>query len=206
MAVMVHAEFRAAGRGSGHASWFSVDSGVVPWLAQVPALPVGAAYGPLELRHALMKFLTVYAHEANPMAQGHTTFTPAEARGAELFRDRCEGCHQARLVTDDAATRVAFERWPMLVLGGDGPITWASDAYAKTGVLPYVHAEGARVPSLRRIYRKWPYFTNGTAEDLAGVLRTARWDGEVFSHAGGSGGTGFEAREVRDLEAFLRLL
>jgi hypothetical protein len=37
-------------------------------------------------------------------------------------------------------------------------------------VMPYLHASGTRVPALRRLYKKWPYFTNGSAKSLADVL------------------------------------
>ena len=47
----------------------------------------------------------------------------------------------------------------------EGALTWATDRRWKTGIVPYVHADGARVPALRRLYRKYPYFTNGTAAD-----------------------------------------
>ena len=35
---------------------------------------------------------------------------------------------------------------------------------------PYVHTDGARVPALRRLYKKWPYFTSGRAKSLAELL------------------------------------
>ena len=70
-------------------------------------------------------------------------------------------CHAARLSTDDPSTEVPFARWEALVLAG-GPIVWARPGYEKTGVEPYVHEQGARPSSLRRLYRKRPLFTNGS--------------------------------------------
>jgi hypothetical protein len=45
-----------------------------------------------------------------------------------------------------------------------------------------VHPDGPRVPSLRRLYRKRPYFTNGSAPDLATLLERARFDDRRFFH------------------------
>ncbi|HYV57356.1 MAG TPA: hypothetical protein VE911_07420, partial [Candidatus Nitrosopolaris sp.] len=56
--------------------------------------------------------------------------------------------------------------------------------YEKTGIEPYVHEAGTRVPSLRRLYKKRPYFTNGSAPDLEDVLRRARFSGGQFLHGG----------------------
>ena len=87
------------------------------------------------------------------------------------------------------------------------PIVWASDRYEKTGVEPYVHERGARVPSLRRLGRKRPYFTNGTAKTLGEVLDRARFDGTNFWHEEGpAASTPLDASEQDALLAFLRLL
>jgi hypothetical protein len=59
---------------------------------------------------------------------------------------------------------------------------WAKDEYAQTGVLPYVHEKGARVPSLRRLYKKHPYFTNGSAGSIDDVLLRARFPPNGFQH------------------------
>ncbi len=63
-------------------------------------------------------------------------------------------------------------------------IVWATERYEKTGVEPYVHERGVGVPSLRRLARKRPYFTNGTG-DPVDVLERARFDGDGFWHASG---------------------
>ena len=92
------------------------------------------------------------------------------------------------------------------MLDSGGPLVWGSDAYEKTGIVPYVHERGARVPSLRRVYKKKPYFTNGSAPDLTDVLRRARFDdGGGFSHEGGAG-TSLDEATVRALAAFIDLL
>src|SRR6185295_13880689 len=115
-------------------------------------------------------FLLDFTHRENPAALDHPRFTELERAGAQTFRDRCAACHAARLVADDPASVVPFERWESLVLSPSGPIVWSNAAYAKTGVVPYVHDLGARPPTLRRLYKKWPYFTNGSARSLADLL------------------------------------
>jgi hypothetical protein len=45
-----------------------------------------------------------------------------------------------------------------------------------------VHEKGARVPSLRRLYKKHPYFTNGSADTLDDVLERARFLPSGFQH------------------------
>jgi cytochrome c peroxidase len=121
------------------------------------------------------------------------------------FRDQCEACHAARLSANDPATTVPFDRWESLVLSPGGPLRWGRAGYEKTGILPYVHADGARVPSLRRLARKRPYFTNGSARTLASLLDAARYDGGSFSHHGAGGvPPGSDSRAA--LLAFLDLL
>jgi len=136
-----------------------------------------------------MSFLMDFSHRANPAAIAspgsagarstpggsaesiaHEHFTALERTGAQVFRDRCAVCHAARLVADEPTSLVPFERWESLVLSPSGPIVWTNAAYEKTGVTPYVHTDGARVPALRRLYKKWPYFTSGRAKSLAELL------------------------------------
>ncbi|MDQ3365825.1 MAG: c-type cytochrome, partial [Myxococcota bacterium] len=124
------------------------------------------------------------------------------------FRARCAGCHAARLVADDPGSEIPFERWEALVLSPAGPIVWGTAAYEQTGVTPYVHASGARVPSLRRLYKKWPYFTNGGARSLAEVLDRFAWAAERTYHdaAPAAGVERLTAAERTALLAFLDLL
>jgi hypothetical protein len=189
MAQMVHAEFRVANRHNGRDPWFALTRGDVPWLEHISGVP--EQLSPELLRQALMSFLMDFSHRANPAAiashgyagarstpggsaesidHDHERFTALERTGAQVFRDRCAACHAARLVADDPASLVPFERWESLVLSPSGPIVWTNAAYEKTGVIPYVHTDGARVPALRRLYKKWPYFTSGRAKSLADVV------------------------------------
>src|SRR6202042_1726645 len=155
------AEFGVANRHNGRDPWFALTPADVPWLADAPR-----ALTPEALRTALMAFLMDFTHCANPAAQDHAQLTELERAGAAVFRDRCAGCHAPRLVADDPESAVRFEDWPSLVLSPAGPIVWATSDYAQTSVVPYVHPLGTRVPSLRRLYKKWPYFTNGSAKSL----------------------------------------
>jgi hypothetical protein len=212
MTTMVNNEFRVAGANSGHDPWFSLSVGQVPW---DPELFAGKSeLGPEALRLALMTFFIDFSHRPNPSVIGRSRWSADERVGAELFRDKCESCHEARLVADDASSRVPFDRWEGLVMAREGAIVWAHSDYEKTGVLPYVSESGARVVSLRRLYKKYPYFTNGSAKDLRAVLDLARFGEGHFFHEGGpapsvrsgQGATALSGDEKGYLLAFLDLL
>lgn len=187
LASVAENEFRVAGaRAPGkHVldPHFTLDPSAVPWIRALdPAL---ATKSPTELRLALMAFLMRFTHRTNPATVDHPHFTDVERRGAEAFHARCEGCHEARTSADDASSRVSFDAWEARTLREGGPIVWAKDTYEKTGVAPYVHERGARVPSLRRLFKKRPYFTNGTAPALADVVDRARFTADgAFWHDG----------------------
>ena len=210
MATMANNEFRVAGAGSGHDPWFSLEVKDHPWLSE---LHLGQEiFPPLELRRAFMTFLMEFSHRPNPRAVGRARFSPKEAEGAAVFRDRCARCHAARTAADNPSSAVPFDRWEELVLGplerAGGGVVWGSFEYRKTGVLPYVDELGARTPSLRRLFKKRPYFTNGSARELVDVLQAARvGDGDAFLHAGsGEGLRGLSTEEIEELLAFLALL
>ncbi|MEM7158588.1 MAG: hypothetical protein AAF799_37455 [Myxococcota bacterium] len=200
MATMAHNEFDVASRGTAGDPWFSVSPEQTPWVAY---LGVTESVGPERLRRALMRFLMEFTPEPNPRAAvAGRVEEPAVARGAELFARHCEQCHSARWVTDDAGTRVEPERWLSSIADG-GAIVWASDRRVKTGIEPYVHEDGARVPPLRRLYVKRPYFTNGSAGSLSEVL-------EGFVPGAGlhfaDGGARLEVAEQAAVLAFIELL
>ncbi|MFT3772810.1 MAG: hypothetical protein QM820_46070 [Minicystis sp.] len=205
MATMVHNEFRVAGARSDHDPWFGAAETGLAW---VPLLGVPEAQlDALALRRALMTFLMDFTHRPNPAVLGRDRFDARERRGAEVFAHRCERCHEARLVTDQEASRVPEARWEPLVLSREGPIVWAATGYHKTGVEPYVHDLGARATSLRRLAKKRPYFTNGSAKRLEDVVDRARFQGEGFWHDHGPEGAEAIAEADREaLLAFLELL
>ena len=200
-----HAEFRVAGQGSGHDPWFSLSAADRPWLRAFDKSD-GKPHQPVELRRALLRFLMAFNHRPHPLVYGRTAFSEQERDGARLFRDTCAGCHAARLITDDAASEVAFDRWEALVLDR-GPIVWASSEHQKTGVEPYVHEKGARTTSLRRLYKKQPYFTNGSAKTLDDVIARVRFAETRFFHDDApSTARSLGKKEQAALLAFLRLL
>jgi hypothetical protein len=174
-------EFRVASAKSDHDPWFTLRTTDAPWISHLGYL--ADSLSPEQLRKALMSFLIAFNHRPNPMVLGRTHFSDREHTGAVAFRDRCESCHEARLASDMPASRVPFDRWEGLVMAREGAIVWGKAEYQKTGILPYVHEDGARVPSLRRLYKKRPYFTNGSAKDLEAVLDQARLLPDGFQHA-----------------------
>ncbi len=207
LSSVAHAEFRVAGAGSEHSPWFGLEPAAHPTLAAFnPSL--ASSLSPLELRLALMQFLMDFSHRTNPAIEGRTAFTPLEQEGATAFRDRCESCHQARTSTDEPQSRLPFDRWESLVFSPSGPIVWAQSDYRKTGVEPYVHELGARVPSLRRLYKKHPYLTSGVAKDLENVLQRvgSTDDGTFFHDRAPEGAKRLSRREVEAIRAFLELL
>jgi hypothetical protein len=204
LATMVNNEFRVAGAKSDHDPWFALSPREFPWTHEI--LGGDDAVPPLALRRALMTFLMDFGHRPNPAAFGRTRWSEVERAGAAVFRDRCESCHQARLVADEPSTRAPFDRWESLVMSPEGPIVWARAEYAKTGVLPYVNERGTRVVSLRRLYKKFPYFTNGSAKSIRSVLDRARVVDGGFLHDGGDGASGLTDEEKEQLASFLDLL
>ena len=203
-------EFRVAGARSDHDPWFSLRARDVPWLKTLGVSD--ERLSPERLRRAFMAFLMAFNNRPNPSAVGRGAFSPGERAGAAVFRARCESCHEARLSSDAPESRVPFERWEEMLMSRDGPIVWGTDEYRKTGVVPYVHEQGARVPSLRRLYKKHPYFTNGSASDLAAVLDRARFTSAGFWHEDGetlppaAELSSLDPREREALLAFLRIL
>jgi hypothetical protein len=209
LSAVAHNEFRVAGAKSERDPWFSIESGDYPWLASMGAAAArNQTLGPDLLRRSLMEFLMAFTHRPNPAAAGRSSFSSIERRGAEVFRARCEGCHSARLAADDPSSSVPFDRWEALIFAREGPIVWARSEYKQTGVTPYVHERGARVPSLRRLYKKRPYFTNGSAKSLAEVLSMARFKGEDFwfYHAGAPEDADLSALTAEEREALLAFL
>jgi len=209
LATVSHHEFRVAGKGSGTDPWFEIQSQHYPWLERLGVHDETLA--PEALRRALIAFLMRFSHTPNPSVTGRDRFSAEEQRGAVLFRDHCSSCHAARLQSDVADSALSFEAWPSAIFSPEGPIVWASAEYQKTGVTPYVHESGTRVPSLRRAATKWPHFTNGSADTLLEVVRRARFDQKRFFHDGAPPETlrsltAFTPREASELTAFLELL
>lgn len=212
LTTVSHNEFRVAGSLSGHDPWFSAPVAELPWVAALGA-PRAEELEPLALRKALMIFLMEFTHRPNPSALGRAEWSPEERTGAEVFSRRCERCHSARLASDIPSSQVPPSGWEALVFSREGALVWGRSGYEKTGIEPYVHEQGARVPSLRRLFKKRPYFTNGSAKELKDVLSMARFEaaegGAVFYHAEAPSGAaviGLTESEKAALLAFLDLL
>lgn len=195
---MIHNEFKVANRGSDLDPWFSLRPEDAPWLS------LSSSRSPVDLRRAVLRFLATFEPEEHPSTQDGSPWTPLEREGAETFAAHCESCHQARTLSEREDLRLAVADWEAAIAGGVG-IVWARDERVFSGVAPYVHREGARVPSLRRLFAKAPYFTNGHARTLTDVLEAIDL-GPPFLHEGKSGGRSLSAREQTALRAFLQLL
>jgi len=199
---MVDNEFRVASRGTGADPWFSLDLEANAW---VRYLGVTEPVDGTGLRRALMAFIMTFSPEPNPRALASDEDSSEIEPGAELFEQLCEGCHEARLVSDDPSSRVERARWMSLIGSPAGPIVWGTGERKQTGVEPYVHKEGARVPSLRRLYAKRPYFTNGSTGKL--LEAAARFSVGTEQHVrDAAGGRNITDEERRALARFLALL
>jgi cytochrome c peroxidase len=153
-----------------------------------------------------MDFLYAFSHAPNPRARERRVFSELEAQGARSFARHCASCHAPRLVSDDAASEVPEESWQGLVLSRNAPIVWARGDYAKTGIEPYVHERGTRIPSLRRLSLKPRYFTNGSSPDLASVLSRFREGPAGPLHHSLEQSNPLPESTQRELRAFLQLL
>ncbi|HTU63326.1 MAG TPA: hypothetical protein VMF89_32920, partial [Polyangiales bacterium] len=182
----------------------ALDVADYPWLG---SLGFSGRLSAETLRSALLDFLAEFEPPANPRVFERNRFAPLEARGADVFAEVCESCHSARLVSNDASTRVARSDWERYIFSSTGPLLWARGDYERVGVEPYVHARGTRIPALRRIEHKYPYFTNGSARSLDAVLRGVRRTPSFRHTACGDDCTEpLSEQQVAALLAFLRLL
>jgi len=95
---------------------------------------------------------------------------------------------------------------------GEKDLVWGAPFYTKTGIKPYVHRAGARVPSLRRVKQKYPYFTNGSSRTLRDLLSRFRYqDTKAWHHYEPRSGEtkpqdvkALMAEEIESLEELLR--
>jgi len=206
MAEMVHAEFRVANKHNGRSPWFELARDDFPWLRYIEGVP--GTMSPEFLRRSFMSWLMDFTYSPNPAVAGRSSFSELERRGATVFRGNCAMCHSPRLVADKPDSAVPFERWESYVFSDNGPLLWARSDYRNVGVKPLVHEQGARVPSLRRLYTKYPYFTNGSAQSLTDVLDQIRFgDNRNVWHANAPANTRKLTPDQRkSLTAFLRLL
>ncbi len=202
---MVHSEFKVANRHNGRDPWFALSTYDLDWWKLIDDAPDRLTAE--QLREAFLRFLIEFTHRTNVAAQGLDRLTRLEQQGAAVFRDRCADCHAARLIAEEPSTEIDFKEWGKLVRSKTGPLVWSNAAYAKTGVEPYVHDDGTRVPTLRRLFKKWPYFTNGSAKSLAELLDGFAYDGKTSLHAAAPAAMKrLTAADKAALLAFLELL
>ena len=200
---MVHAEFRVANEGTGFDPWFAIDIADQPWLRHLGV--TDDTLPPTVQRRAVVDFLAIFTPDTNPAIGGAETLDATQRQGMALFARECASCHAARLVADDPSSVVAPEQWERYVLSSNGPIVWGSEQRSKTGVEPYVHPDGPRAPSLRRLWVKRPLLTNGSAGTVQDVLAAVRL-GVDEVHGGGADGRPLTEDERRALGEFLDLL
>lgn len=202
LSTMVLAEFRVANQG--RRDVFEVDADQHPWLEwptdREPTI------GPDLLRRAFLAFFVDFDHRPNPWRSGRPELDPLALRGLDVFQQRCQDCHQA-LRSTRGEEHIPRNQWPQRLAGrGDDPL-WAAPFFSRTGVEPYVDEAGARVPSLRRVWLKYPYFTNGSSLTLRDLLLRFRFNGSSAWHHLEKPEGGIQKltpSEVEALEAALR--
>lgn len=200
---MVMAEFEVANQ---HDPWFSLDPATHPTL-----LSSGVSGAPVEpdaQRVALLTFLIDFGHRRNPVRSANPTLTDLEQEGLGVFRDRCSACHQPLTSTRETGQFIPFDDWAEWTASPDSDLVWGAPLFFKTGIEPYVAEKGARAPSLRRVSRKQPYFTNGSSPTLDDVLRRFRVTGPSGLHASTGGEDETDSRSLSDseIDALLALL
>lgn len=60
--------------------------------------------------------------------------------------------------------------------------------------------------SLRRLFKKYPYFTNGSAKSLSALLDRVRYGDAAFFHDGAPEQRSLSALTAREKEALLQFL
>jgi hypothetical protein len=170
LASMVLAEFRVANQNRQDS--FSVDTSKYPWLEGIDHLP--KVLSPRDLRMAFLAFFVEYRHRPNPWRLRSEKLSPKALQGLAVFRERCEYCHQA-IVSTRQGDSLPYDDWVEWLEAKGKDLVWGTPFYMKTGIKPYVHRAGARVPSLRRVQQKYPYFTNGSSPTLRHLLSRFRY-------------------------------
>jgi hypothetical protein len=177
LSAMVMAEFDVANQD--RKDRFIIRPSRYPWLADFENLP--AVLKPLYLRQCFLEFFTVFTHRPNPWRIKHKRLDARSKRGLGIFRQRCEDCHHP-VKTTRSASAVSFKNWETWLTEDNRDLVWGAPFLCKTGIRPYPDSTGTRVPSLRRIWDKYPYFTNGSAKNLHNLLTRFRYQGATAWH------------------------
>ncbi len=177
LASMVVAEFEVANQE--RKDIFSVRQFNYPWLSELESLP--KVVDPLQLRRSFLAFFTVFEHRPNPWRFKYKALDSEAKKGLDVFRKRCEDCHHA-IETTRTADAVSFEHWETWLTENRLDLVWGAPFLCKTGITPYPDVAGTRVPSLRRVWLKYPYFTSGSSKTLEDVLKRFRYQGATAWH------------------------
>lgn len=169
LASMVSDEFHVANQG--RKDDFGIDAADIPWLGDLGWVRAGKA----DLRRAFLTYFLDRCHPPNPWLARQGRLDQEARAGLEVFRDRCSHCHQPLTSTREDGQAIPFEQWESWLEDPDKDLVWGAPFLSKTGIHPYVDAAGARVPSLRRIWTKYPYFTDGSAKTIEKVLKDFRY-------------------------------
>jgi hypothetical protein len=202
LASMVLAEFRVANQGRN-------DSFSVKLSKEIGDLT--SELSPTYLRKSFLSFFVDFQHRPNPWLTRSRKLSPKALRGLFVFRERCEYCHQATISTREHES-LPYSDWEKWIEAEEKDLVWGAPFYTKTGIKPYVFRAGARVPSLRRVQQKYPYFTNGSSRTLRDLLSRFRYqDTTAWHHYEPRSGAAepqdvkaLMAEEIESLEELLR--
>jgi hypothetical protein len=205
LSSMVMAEFQVANQN--RKGFFDIQKDRHPWMSTLDNWPEKLT--PLELREGLLSFFVDFNPVPNPWRIKYKSLTKSAQRGLVVFRDRCSDCHQA-IRSTRTENGVGFEEWERWLTAENLDLVWGVPFFARTGLKPYVTPAGSRVPSLRRVWLKYPLFTNGTSQTIRDVLEHFRYQDSTIWHHFDSGKSmnvdevkSLTPKEISDLEALL---
>lgn len=206
LASMVAAEFGVANQE--RKNTFSIQASEHPWTSKAPQWPPLVA--PVELRKALLAFFMDFNPAPNPWRIRQPGLDETARRGLGVFRERCSDCHQAVQSTRTEGG-IPFDQWEAWLTDPDRDLIWGAPFFSRVGIEPYVDPAGARVPSLRRVWLKYPLFTNGSSPTVRHLLSRFRYRGSTVWHhldpddtKGMQGIQPLTPGEISALEALLR--
>jgi hypothetical protein len=163
-----------------------------------------ALLSPHDVRRALLTYLARLPVEPGFLRAPGRPFSESAVRGAAMFWRDCARCHEPspRMGTA-AALDHPLGREAALDHLIDRPLSFGAARWEKTGVLPYFTERGNRVSPLTQLGRGGPFFSNGSARNLAEVVQ--RTDpGRSLVHAPENAAAPFYSPEqVQDLIDFL---
>ena len=206
LSAMVMAEFLVANQ---HRQGnFVIQTERHPWMSEWFSGP--ESISPLQQRESLLAFFVALTPKPNPWRIRRKALSDEARRGLAVFRERCADCHQP-IESTRTGKGIPFDEWEKRLTGEPKDLIWGAPFMARTGIEPYVDPAGARVPSLRRVWMKYPLFTDGSSPDIRDVLRRFRFQGTTVWHhleedadGGDTGAAALTPEETDDLENLLR--